>query len=225
MTKPLILFSGLGADASIFQPQLNAFPELIVPEWSPLRDQEGFQSYCKRLAEQIDPGCPCVIGGASFGGMVAMEVAQHLDAQACLLIGSIRNERQLPLRIRALRPIGFGVALLPVTWLQRAAALSARFAPAATPIQITTAMQQFSGADPTLIRWSARQILRWKAPKIPIPIFRIHGERDHIFPIRHTTPDEVVHGGGHIISLTHARQVNLFLRVHLDQVFANRLEK
>ena len=32
---PLILFSGMGADDGVFEPQLKSFPQLTVPRWIP----------------------------------------------------------------------------------------------------------------------------------------------------------------------------------------------
>ena len=83
---PLILFSAMGADASIFLPQKLAFQNLIVPEWPKPVEDDNLASYCSRLAAATDPGCPCIVGGASFGGVVALEMTRHLDAlPACKL--------------------------------------------------------------------------------------------------------------------------------------------
>jgi thioesterase domain-containing protein len=102
---PLILLSGMGADERVFALQQRAFPNLIVPRWiSPLED-ETLTSFAARLARQIDPGGPCFMGGASFGGFVALEMARHLQAKACFLIGSVRSPAELPRRIRILRTL------------------------------------------------------------------------------------------------------------------------
>ena len=212
---PLILFSGMGADASVFLPQKLAFPNLIVPDW-PIPDaDDDLSSYCARLAADIDPGCPCFVGGASFGGIIALEVARHLNAKACFLIGSVRGPQQLPLRIRALRFLGFGIGLLPISMLQRSAASSAESARLVASPAVAGVMRQFSSANADVLRWSARQILRWDSEYDDLPTFHIHGDRDRVFPIRYTTPDEIVQGGGHVISLTHGPKVNEFLRKHL----------
>ena len=44
-----------------------------------------------------------------------------------------------------------------------------------------------------------------------IPVRQIHGDRDHVLPHTRTTPDRLVHGGGHLLPMTHAEEVNTFL--------------
>ena len=50
---PLILFSGMGADASVFLPQALAFPNLTVPDWLPPLDDDDLTSYCSRMADSF----------------------------------------------------------------------------------------------------------------------------------------------------------------------------
>src|SRR5262245_55843221 len=88
---PLILLSGMAADERLFEPQRVAFPDLRVPAWIDPLPGESLRGYAARLARRIDPGRPCLVGGASFGGMVALEMAPHLQADACVLIGSVRS--------------------------------------------------------------------------------------------------------------------------------------
>src|SRR5262249_3648447 len=102
---PIILLSGMAADERLFAPQRAAFPSLRVPAWIAPRPGEPLRAYAARLARQVDPGCPCLVGGASFGGVVALEMAPLLQARACVLIGSIRAPDELPRRWQALRPL------------------------------------------------------------------------------------------------------------------------
>ena len=74
------------------------------------------------------------------------------------------------------------------------------------------------GSNPIVFKWSLQRILDWgTAPVVTCPILHIHGNRDAVLPIRYTTPDTVVAGGGHVISLTHAREVNEFIRSALQR--------
>jgi pimeloyl-ACP methyl ester carboxylesterase len=51
--------------------------------------------------------------------------------------------------------------------------------------------------------------LNWKPfnDDNPIPVFQIHGDRDRTFPIRYIDADYVVQGGGHVLPLTHGKEV------------------
>lgn len=101
---PIVVLSGMAADARLFGPQLAAFPNLRVQPWiEPLRG-ESIRAYAARIAKHADPGVPCIIGGASFGGVVALEMAAHVRALACVLISSVHSPRELPWRWRVARP-------------------------------------------------------------------------------------------------------------------------
>ena len=214
---PLILFSGMGADATVFFQQKLEFQNLIVPDWPLPTELDDLTAYCARLATSIDPNCPCIVGGASFGGVVALEMTQHLDAMGCLLIGSIRGPHQLPRRIRAFRSLSPAVGLVPISLLQRSALSSVDSATALGSTHFAGVTRQFSQAEPAVLRWSARQILQWDKTYDDVEVRHIHGDRDHVFPISCVEPDEIVVGGGHVISMTHGTQVNKFIRKQILQ--------
>jgi pimeloyl-ACP methyl ester carboxylesterase len=213
---PLLLLSGFAADERVFLPQLAEFPQLTVPRWIAPRRGESLPGYAKRLAEVVNPGTPCYVGGLSFGGMVAVEMARHLDALACFLIASVRSSKELPSRLRCLKP---AAALLPedgvrlATWL--AAATRKVGGHFLSPL-VSGSLDMASKADPALVCWSARAVLSWpEAPPPPLPIFQIHGARDRVLPARLTRPDVLLPDAGHLLTVTHSPQVNAFLRTYM----------
>ncbi len=209
----LILFSGLAADANVFVPQKIAFPQLVVPKWPTPNPDDTLDSFCDRLADELRPHGNAFIGGASFGGIVALHVAQRLNPLAVILIGSVRSPDELSRMARFCRPLKPLIPLIPVRFMQFccipiASKLAERFAPLLCGLS-----RQFRGSDPIVFKWSLARILDWKStPNLDCPIFRIHGDRDYVLPIRYTQPEAVVAGGGHVISLSHPSDVNDFLR-------------
>jgi hypothetical protein len=90
MDEPLlILIPGVGADERIFRAQRARFLNLRIPAWIKPHPGETLIGYARRFAKMIDPGRSCFIGGASFGGIVALEMAAHINARAVFLIGSM----------------------------------------------------------------------------------------------------------------------------------------
>jgi hypothetical protein len=215
---PLILFLGMGADASVFASQKAVFPNLIVPDWPVPLEGENLSSYCGRLAADIDPGCPCFIGGASFGGIVALEMTQHLNSRACFLIGSVRRPQQLPKRIRFLRSLSPALGMIPLKLLQRSASSSVTVSQNVGAKHLAGVSRQFSKSNTEILRWSAKQILKWNSNYENITVRHIHGDCDRVFPIKNVEPDEVIDGGGHVISMTHGHLVNKFLREHIQEI-------
>lgn len=204
---PFILFSGLAADDTLLKPQILAFPNLVVPAWPQPMPKESLAGYCERLAEDLRPLGAIAIGGVSFGGIIALEVAKILKPRCVILIASVRSPSALPWRLRAMRPFLPLLPLLPITWIQWLAAAIPLWSAVYAGV-----IKQFRQADPQTLRWSILQVFKWKsAPTLDCPIFQIHGNRDFVFPISLAQPNEIIKGGGHLISLTRGKQVNTFI--------------
>lgn len=222
---PLILFSGLAADASVFAEQKRCFTQLIVPAWPKPRSDDTLDSYSARLADGIRTGADTIIGGASFGGIIAIHVAQYVQPAAVILIGSVRSPTELPRWIRFCRPLKSLIPLIPVRLLQLCCAPTAsQLARRWFPVHCSLA-RQFRNADPTVFKWSLARILDWDiAPALDCPVFQIHGDRDCILPIRYTNVANKIVGGGHVISLTHSHEVNDFIRFAVTQVSSKQAD-
>jgi pimeloyl-ACP methyl ester carboxylesterase len=213
---PIILLSGMAADERLFAAQLAAFPNLRVQPWVPPLPTESLRAYAARLARLMDPGRPCVVGGASFGGVVALEVATHLSARACVLIGSIRSPAGLPWRWRALRP----VATLGPEVLRVIAAAGGRFGGGVLPSGLVRRLCRLARPETAFVRWAMGAVVRWRPSPATrrVRVFHIHGSADHVLPVERTRPDVIVPGGGHALSLFHPAVVNAFLADVLRQV-------
>jgi pimeloyl-ACP methyl ester carboxylesterase len=206
---PLILLSGMAADERLFEPQRRAFPGLRVPAWIDPLHGESLRAYALRLARRVDPGGPCFVGGASFGGMVALEMAAHLQAEACFLIGSVRSADELPWWWRAFQPL----AILGPATLGAAAGFVAVASAPSLPRGAPGRLRRFSRPEAAFVRWASGAALRWRPSPAArrVRAFQIHGDADATLPVRYTRPDVVVPGGGHLLPLTHAAAVNEFL--------------
>jgi pimeloyl-ACP methyl ester carboxylesterase len=210
----LILLPGLGADHRLLEPQRAAFPQLIVPPWIPPRKNESLPQYAARMAETVSPSpdVPLVLGGVSFGGMLACEMAQYLEPKAVVLIASCRTRRSL-------RPIYTpGRWLLPfvpvqawnIVKLLSGPLLRIKHRRSAAKREMLIAM--FQDADPRFLHWIVQALLRWEAtPLGGIPVYHIHGRRDPVIPARRVKPDRMIPNGSHLINLTHADEVNSFI--------------
>ncbi len=207
---PLILLSGMGADSRLFSHQIEEIPELITPAWIPPLPRESLPAYAVRLANSIDPGRPCVVGGASFGGIVALEMAVHLQAAACVLISSVRSPAEFPWWYRVLRP----VACLGPEGLAWVAGLVAGASELSLGHRTAAQLRRLSRAESEFLRWASWAVLRW-SPSTEVRrlrIHHIHGDSDRTFPVRLTRPDVIVAGAGHVLTLSHPQEVNEFLR-------------
>ncbi len=206
---PLLLFPGMGADARMFAPLRSALPQLVTPNWIEPERNEPLALYARRLARVVDPGRPCFVGGASFGGVIALEMSAALNARACFLIGSMKSPHGLPWRVKALRPFTPLVGQLP-----QISPLLIRLLGSWLRSPTHGVMVQLSDADARFLKWAARAILTWQpSPEIAgVRICQIHGDCDRVFPVRMAKPDHLVSGAGHLISITHPQPVVEFLQ-------------
>lgn len=228
MTLPndLVLVPGLGADAALYAPQKAAFGDsLHAINWiEPTHPGESFVSYARRLAQSLRerPGLrkPYWIGGISFGGMLAAEIAEccTTDVAGLLLIGGCTDSAEVAAPIRwfagALRyiPIGPSMGLanhsIPamMSWTQGLGEENSRLYE-----------QVYARGSKRMLKWGAEAMRRWKRPARPhAPVFRAHGRLDYVIPLdeRRLRPgvDLVVPDGLHLIHLTHARAVNRWIQ-------------
>lgn len=213
----LILFPGMGANARLFEPQMSLGAQIDVPDWLPATPPESLASYAKRIAQTLDTSTPFVLGGVSFGGMLAWEVAQHLPVdrlRGVLLISTCRSRRGIPVLYRW---AGLGAAAMPpaVFQLAKKSAPLARMAMGiVTRQQAAVFDEMLRDADPAFLRWCLWALLRWDGPEriVDGPVLQIHGGSDRILPPRLCGARHVIRGAGHLVNLTHPAEVNSLIR-------------
>jgi pimeloyl-ACP methyl ester carboxylesterase len=210
------LLPGMSADERLFASQLHTFPNLRVPRWIDPLPNESLRAYAARLALVVDPGRPCFVGGASFGGIVALEMAPHLRTVACVLIGSVRSPAEFSRRWRRLRPLAY---LGPdrIGWI---ASVLGRIGKRWLPRGTARRLERLLRPESAFVRWAVCAVLRWQPSPATkrVRVFHIHGGADRTLPVELTRPDEVVPGGAHALSLFNAGEVNEFLRRVLARV-------
>ncbi len=213
----LILLPGVGADTRLFEPQREAFPDLVVPDWLPPESEESLPHYGTRMADAIAPlfrgNGPVVLGGVSFGGMVAYEAARHVRPAVVVQIASCRSRHALRALLRAARPVA-SVALPGV--LRTAKMLSPPVLELLTHLKTKQRdffVAMFKEADSAFMKWALTAILAWEpSPPPDTPVRQIHGQRDLLLPVENVEADEIVPTGGHLINMTHSVEVNAFIQ-------------
>lgn len=210
---PMLLLPGLGADRRLFDRQRAAFPALTVPDWIAPERGESLADYGRRMAEAARAGGARWIGGSSFGGMVALEMSRHMPVDGVILIGSCRTPSAIAGKLRCLSAIG---RWLPDSMSVRGKVLVGIGLKALQPFddqQRALLVSMLEDVPDGFLRWGSRAIAQWPgAGDVAAPVYHIHGDQDRVIPLRGVKPDRVIHGAGHALSLTHADEVNTFIR-------------
>jgi pimeloyl-ACP methyl ester carboxylesterase len=208
----LVLLPGVGADHRLFGPQAEAFPNMVVPEWIEPEPDESLEAYAERFAAALDIERPFYLGGASFGGMAALELARHTEPEAVFLLGSCRSGRSVPAFLRFLERVS---RLVPDDALELSQGVLPRIAGLVEGLDGDNArifIDMYVGTPLSRIRWTTQAIMGWSfEAELACPVHHIHGARDTVLPLKLVEPDEVIPDGGHMITLTHGDVVNAFL--------------
>jgi pimeloyl-ACP methyl ester carboxylesterase len=212
VTLPLYLLSGIGGDERLFDLQ-RAVRDVRSIKWiEPAHRRETLPHYAARLAGELNINNPFDLGGSSFGGMIALELARLLAPQHVFLFGSCRSARSIATSLRLLR---FAAPAVPDCLLHPPQLLQpvvARWFGAQSRAHVELFAEMLAATPPSFIRWASSAVLSWNGvAELPMPIYHIHGERDRLIPARRVNADRVILGAGHLLNLTHADDVNDFI--------------
>jgi pimeloyl-ACP methyl ester carboxylesterase len=199
-------------DDGIFDRLLPLLPNAAVVPWLAPESGEVIRSYARRLADSLAAKGPCFVGGVSFGGIVALEVARLIPARACFLISSIRSLDELPPWSRLWRNLSSMRAHRIDSLLAAVGRLSSTV-PRQVRTPATARLTKFAGPAGAWHRWATSAVLRWTPSDVPgrAPIVQIHGDADATFPLRYTHPDYVIRRGGHVLPLTHPQELAAYM--------------
>ena len=209
----VILLPGLGADARQFTPQREVIAHLEVPQGIEPASAEPLSHYAKRMADTLDVRTPFFLGGSSFGGIVALEMAHHIRPDAILLIGSCRSAEAVPSNLRGIARLGTKLPHMSMLFFKWMAPIIIRDLRQMTPPHKRLFLDMLSAIKPDFFRWALQAIASWRSETPPaIAIHQIHGQHDRVLPLDPAQTDAIiVADAGHLINLTHIRQVNAFL--------------
>lgn len=207
----VVLLPGLGADRRLFGSLRLEGHELIIPPW-PIPDPgDSMAAYAARLRGALPKAEALFVGGSSFGGMVALELAALVQPRGVFLIGSCCSPdavTRLARPLAALARILPEPVLRPHPWAMRRVA---RFFGRLSDDQRELLVSMACEAKASFIRWGVKAILSWRPSTPAAPVHQIHGSEDRLIPLARVRPDSVVQGGGHLLPLTHPRQVARFI--------------
>lgn len=213
--RPIYCISGLGVDGRVFvRLRLEGRPLRFIHWLEPLRG-ESFRSYCGRMADQIPESGPVEIIAQSFGGLIAIEIAKFRPVTKIFLISSIKSHREKPWFFRLMRylPMYFSNQ----KWIRdRTTWLWGPFFGLNSKADVKLFYRMMPGLSDYYMRWSVKNIVRWKNDKPTVPLVHIHGGLDRIFPIKNIPGhDHLVSGATHSMVFTHGKEVSDIINEHL----------
>lgn len=200
--RKVYLIPGLGADARMYQPQLQVLPHAQVLEHMAVLPRESFYEYAQRLSERIDHTQPFVLIGTSLGGMLSLEMARHVKPEKILLLSTVKGRHEMPHFIRAMRYVKLHRLVSGKTYIGFNNILAKRLHSRGEGHIAEVILQMAAAADPQFIEWAIEQVVHWQPPvHTHIPIVHIHGTKDTLFPYRRIREGIPVTGGSHVMNM------------------------
>lgn len=193
----------MGADGRLMRPIQVPEVDVVTPNHVEPNQGESLNGYAARVADHHNVGPNDVIGGASFGGMLAAEIANQRPVAALILLGTCVRPWRLPWGYKilyAFRGLIPDFALGLRGW---APLVRRRFSPAA-PEALDLLVAMNARCPTRHIREFGRMALEWAgAADLTTPTLSVHGRRDRVIPIECGEPGVILEDAGHAFTLTH----------------------
>ncbi|MEZ4826762.1 MAG: alpha/beta hydrolase family protein [Bacteroidia bacterium] len=188
---------GLGTDGRIFS-KLDLPYQLEILQWPEPDPGEDLLSYTHKIASQIPDKSPVTLLGLSFGGVIAQEMARIRPVKKILLISSVISPSELPFHFQTAR-------LLPFYRLSRGK-WRIRMLPYWSPLfgirdsgEQKLLQEIFSSFSDTYRMWAIHRLVNWRGSVHDVPIARLHGGKDKVFPPGKISGGEILKHGNHFM--------------------------
>lgn len=196
--------------------------EIVAPDHIDPLPGESLAEYASRVADGLGIGPGDIVGGSSFGGMLAAQIAKTRDVAALVLLGTCIHRERLPMTHAWFERISRVIpnALMGVRYMRWQ--LRYRLGPLTPEAEeiIFAMTRDFSIPH---LRAFGRMIIEWDGvDHVDCPVLSIHGKRDRILPLRCADPDVVFHDAGHAFTLTHAQQTSDAIEAFINEAVVSR---
>lgn len=205
----IYLVPGLAASPKIFEYLTLSEDrfELYHLEWIlPISSDESIQEYAKRMAAFVTEADPVLVG-VSFGGIIVQEMSRYLKPRKVIIISSVKSKTELPQRLRLLKKTKI-YKLLPTKAITNIEDFSIYAFGDLAKKRVELYKQYLSVRNENYLNWAVRNVLYWDREIADPDILHIHGEDDHMFPIKHISNCHKIPKGSHVMILTKAKHIS-----------------
>lgn len=205
--------SGFGADHRVFKNLDFGNHEIHFLPWFTPEAKDTLTSYASKMADRIKHENPVLVG-LSMGGMVSVEIGKLINVNKTILISTIKTKNEKPFYFKLAATLKLN-KLLPATpypWLEKFENYNLGIN---SEIDRELVKEYRKNLDPVFSKWALEEILNWQNDKSPENYLHIHGSNDHIFPIKYVTPTHTISGGGHMMIMNKAREINCIIKQFL----------
>ena len=205
--KQLFFLSGLGADKRVFNFLDLPGYKMNYISWVETVPGESMNDYARRLLPQINSTNPVLIG-VSFGGMIALEIAQLINVEMIILISSATSPKSIPVYFKLFETLNIR-RLVPANSIRRPNQLLFWLFGVSEKEHKALLTAIMADTDESFFAWAVESIMLWKGNNPSCKLVQIHGTRDRI--LNFGSADYAL-AGGHLIVVTNAKEVSEILQ-------------
>lgn len=213
--KTIYCISGLGADERAFSKLKIDGYELKVIHWLMPGPTETLESYAARMRSNIQEENP-VLMGLSFGGMVCTEIAKQIPVKKIILISSIKSCNELPFWMKAVATLKLH-KIVPLKSTKLTQPFQNRMLGVQTAEEKALVACFRKEVDLPYTNWAVNQAINWKNNWQHPHLYHIHGDNDHMFPIKNVKPTCIVKKAGHFMIMNRADEVSNYINSILQE--------
>lgn len=219
----LYLIPGMGTDHRVF----NAYEfdrSLVNPiciKWIDHKPAKDLADYAESLVDQIDLTKPFVLLGVSMGGMIAMEISRRHQPLGVILISSAMSPAELPNKYQLGRflPLYKGLTNPLLTFIAKQKHLYKDINKEAIK-SLYMEMLRDAGAD--FLTWQIQSVIHWNLQKVDshsFKLFRVHGSKDNVIPIKNvqTDIDLRIENGSHKLVVNYVSEICASVDVFIEE--------
>lgn len=208
---PVYFMPGLAANPLIFERIKldDTLFDVHYLEWEIPNSKETLEDYAKRMTLHIDEENPVLIG-VSFGGIVVQEMAKHIAVRKLIIISSVKANWEFPKRIQFARKT-LAHKLIPMRLMLSFGNLAQFVFGEKFKYRMQLYEKFLSVRDVYYLNWAVEKVVLWNRSIADERVIHIHGDKDHVFPIKHIEKCIVVAGGTHVMIFTKYRWFNTHL--------------
>ena len=196
-SKMIHALPGMGADRRMYPAPWPTLPSFVAHNWVRHSGEKTLVEVACSVCEASGIRDGDTLVGSSLGGMVACEITKIRKIPALYLIGSATQKEEVNPLLAKIHPLAQAA---PINWLR----LSAEKIP-------TEFSQMFSGIEASFVRAMCAAVFAWDGLGVSeTKVYRVHGKFDLMIPP--VAKVDLLLGGGHLISITHARECVEFIR-------------
>nr|WP_320048667.1 alpha/beta hydrolase [uncultured Desulfuromonas sp.] len=212
MKKRLILFPGLAADERMYQDVSCSVCELVTPRLLVPKKKESMQDYARRCRIQLSIGDDDIIGGCSFGSLVASEIVRQQPCRGLILLSGAHSSQSLVSHAGKLNQWAKWIPYPVIRQILVSRPFLERVFGGGLEAHLQLGRSMLIDAPARLVREGGRLAVSYfPDEEIRVPIFALHGALDQVINVPMLPSTTIVEDAGHGLVVSHARKVSQFL--------------